>query len=63
MVVLLLFLCRFVITHLEDSHLVVMEIKIGAGPIGEMFMNNAEEVNVERKERDRRLGKVFSSVS
>ena len=54
MIVFILFLHRFVITWLEHSPLVVMEIKIGAGPIGEMFMNISEEVKVERKERDRR---------
>ena len=36
------------ITRLEDSPLVVLEVKIGAGPIGEMFMNNSEEVKVEK---------------
>ena len=44
-------LCRFVITRLEDAPLCVMEIKIGAGPIGEMYMNYSEEVYVIRKRK------------
>lgn len=32
-------------THLEDSqNLCIVEIKISAGPIGEIFMNSSEEV-------------------
>ena len=42
-------LCRFVITRLEDAPLCVMEIKIGAGPIGEIYMNYSEEVKVNNK--------------
>ena len=37
------------ITRLEDAPLYVMEIKIGAGPIGEMFMNVSEEVKIKTK--------------
>ena len=37
---------RFAITRLDDAPLFVMEIKIGAGPIGEMFMNISEEVKI-----------------
>ncbi|KAJ7352827.1 ATP binding [Desmophyllum pertusum] len=43
-------LCRFVVTRLEDfPGLSILEIKIGAGPIGEMFMNHAEQVFVVRR--------------
>jgi len=44
-----MFYIRFVITRLEDAPLCVMEIKIGAGPIGEMYMNYSEEVKVNNK--------------
>lgn len=45
-------LCRFVVTHLEDSqNLCIVEIKISAGPIGEIFMNSSEEVYVVRKRK------------
>ena len=39
------FLIRFVVTRLEDSqNLCIVEIKISAGPIGEIFMNSHEQV-------------------
>lgn len=43
-------LCRFVVTRLEETqNLCVVEIKISAGPIGEIFMNSSEQVYVIRK--------------
>ncbi|XP_078355434.1 schlafen-like protein 1 [Oculina patagonica] len=43
-------LCRFVFTRLDGSdNLFLLEIKISAGPIGEIFMNSSEQVYVIRK--------------
>ena len=36
---------RFILTKLENSPLCVLEVKISAAPIGEMYMNSSEQVS------------------
>ncbi|CAH3193982.1 unnamed protein product [Porites evermanni] len=43
-------LCRYFMTHLENAPLLcIIELKIGAAPIGETYMNGSEEVFVVRR--------------
>ncbi|XP_058955749.2 schlafen-like protein 1 isoform X1 [Pocillopora verrucosa] len=44
-------LCRFILTKLENSPLCVLEVKISAAPIGEMYMNSSEQVYVIRQRK------------
>ena len=40
---------RFAVTHLENAPLLcIIELKIGAAPIMEMYMNASEEVRTKR---------------
>lgn len=42
---------RFILTKLENSPLCVLEVKISAAPIGEMYMNSSEQVYVIRQRK------------